>query len=126
MYILIKVGAQIGALNTIILVLLTAFLGLYLLRQEGFKTLFNARKKIQRAELPLEEVFAGLFLAVGGALLLTPGFVTDFIGFLCLFPFSRNFLITSISSYFFHSYGFKNKKENSNPDWIEGEYKKED
>ena len=81
MYVLIKVGTQIGAMTTIFLVLLTAFLGLFLLRQQGFRTLFNAKNKIQRAELPLEEIFAGFFLATGGALLLTPGFITDFIGF---------------------------------------------
>ena len=66
MYVLIKVGAQIGAMTTIFLVLLTAFAGLFLLRQQGFRTLFTAKTKIERSELPLEEIFAGIFLAVGG------------------------------------------------------------
>ena len=126
MYVLIKVGAQIGAMTTIFLVLLTAFVGLFLLRQQGFRTLFNAKTKIERAELPLEEIFAGIFLAIGGALLLTPGFITDFIGFLCLVPSTRKVLISLIVTYFFNSFSFypQNKKKKS--DWIEGEYKKED
>ena len=82
MYILIEVGGFIGALNTIGLVLLTALLGLMLLRQQGFRTLLNARNKLMQAEVPTEEIVTGIFLAVGGALLLTPGFVTDFIGFM--------------------------------------------
>ena len=113
MYVLIKVGAQIGAMTTIFLVLLTAFVGLFLLRQQGFRTLFNAKTKIERAELPLEEIFAGIFLAIGGALLLTPGFITDFIGFLCLVPSARKVLISLIVTYFFNSFSFspQNKKK---------------
>ena len=93
MYVLIKVGGSIGAFNTILLVLLTAFIGLILLRAEGFQTLFNARKKLQRSELPAQEIFSGFFLAIGGALLLTPGFITDVIGFLCIFPVTRTYIL---------------------------------
>ena len=96
MYILIEVGSFIGALNTIGLVLLTALLGLILLRQQGFRTLLNARNKLMQAELPAEEIVTGIFLAIGGALLLTPGFVTDFIGFMCLLPFTRRLLLSLI------------------------------
>ena len=126
MYVLIKVGAQIGALTTIFLVLLTAFVGLFLLRQQGFRTLFNAKTKIERSELPLEEIFAGIFLAVGGALLLTPGFITDFIGFLCLVPSTRKVLISLIVTYFFNSFSFSPQNKKKKSDWIEGEYKKEE
>ena len=126
MYVLIKVGAQIGAMTTIFLVLLTAFVGLFLLRQQGFRTLFNAKTKIERAELPLEEILAGIFLAIGGALLLTPGFITDFIGFLCLVPSTRKVLISLIVTYFFNSFSFSPQNKKKKSDWIEGEYKKEE
>ena len=92
MTILIKVGAVIGALNTIGLVLLTAIIGAALLRQQGLSTLLRANQRLNSGELPAKEVAEGLILAVGGALLLTPGFVTDGIGFLCLIPGSRHWL----------------------------------
>ena len=126
MYILIEVGGFIGALNTIGLVLLTALLGLILLRQQGFRTLLNARNKLMQAELPTEELVTGIFLAVGGALLLTPGFVTDFIGFMCLLPFTRIFLMSLIATSFFDVSGFSQKKEEKQGNWIEGEYKKDE
>jgi len=126
MYILIEVGGFIGALNTIGLVLLTALLGLILIRQQGFRTLLNARNKLMQAELPTEELVTGIFLAVGGALLLTPGFVTDFIGFMCLLPFTRSFLMSLIATSFFDVSGFSQKKEEKQSNWIEGEYKKDE
>ena len=126
MYILIEVGGFIGALNTIGLVLLTALLGLILLRQQGFRTLLNVRNKLMQAELPTEELVTGIFLAVGGALLLTPGFVTDFIGFMCLLPFTRSFLMSLIATSFFDVSGFSQKKEEKQGNWIEGEYKKDE
>ncbi|HKK56423.1 FxsA family protein [Marinobacter sp.] len=92
MTILIKVGVAIGALNTVGLVLLTAVIGAALLRQQGLSTLLKANQRLNSGELPAREVAEGLILAVGGALLLTPGFVTDGIGFLCLLPGSRHWL----------------------------------
>lgn len=92
MTILIKVGAVIGALNTIGLVLLTAVIGAGLLRQQGLATLLKANQRLNSGELPAKEVAEGLILAVGGALLLTPGFVTDTVGFLCLLPGTRHWL----------------------------------
>ena len=124
MYILIEVGSFIGAFNTIGLVLLTALLGLILLRQQGFQTLLNARNKLLQAELPTEEIVTGIFLAVGGALLLTPGFVTDFIGFMCLLPFTRRFLMSLIATSFFDVSVFSQQKDEKQNNWIEGEYKK--
>ena len=124
MYILIEVGSFIGAFYTIGLVLLTALLGLILLRQQGFQTLLNARNKLLQAELPTEEIVTGIFLAVGGALLLTPGFVTDFIGFMCLLPFTRRFLMSLIATSFFDVSVFSQQKDEKQSNWIEGEYKK--
>ncbi len=86
MYILILVGSQIGALTTIALVVLTATIGLWLFRREGFATLHNLQAKLNTNELPGRELLEGVMLLIGGALLLTPGFVTDSIGFVCLLP----------------------------------------
>tara|TARA_Y100000590_G_scaffold92544_1_gene104616 strand:- start:2995 stop:3375 length:381 start_codon:yes stop_codon:yes gene_type:complete len=125
MYILIKVGGVFGVFNTIALVLLTALIGIALLRHQGFRTLLNARNKIMQSELPAEEIIAGIFLAIGGVLLLTPGFVTDFIGFLFLVPFTRSWFITLIYSNFFFSSGFSHQNKREKTDWIEGDFKKE-
>ena len=84
MWVLINVGSQIGALATIALVLLTALIGVGLLREQGFETLLRGRQKLQSGELPTGEIAEGLILAVSGALLLTPGFITDVLGFLGL------------------------------------------
>ena len=92
MAVLIKVGGIIGVLNTIGLVLLTAVIGAWLLRQQGLATLLKANQRLNSGELPAKEVAEGLILAVGGALLLTPGFITDTFGFLCLLPGSRHWL----------------------------------
>lgn len=86
MYILIVVGSQIGALPTIGLVLLTAMLGLWLFRREGFATLQSLQEKMNRNEIPGRELLEGVMLLIGGALLLTPGFITDTVGFVCLLP----------------------------------------
>lgn len=89
MWVLIQVGQQIGALWTIALVLSTAFIGINLLRHQGLAILTSANWRIQAGQLPAQEILEGLMLAVGGALLLTPGFITDTFGFLLLLPFSR-------------------------------------
>ena len=96
MYLLLKVGALIGAGLTIGLVVLTAIIGSYLLRQQGVATLTNAQTRMNSGQMPATELFEGIFLAVGGALLLTPGFVTDTIGFACLIPFTRKALIQQV------------------------------
>ncbi|MCB1669351.1 MAG: FxsA family protein [Pseudomonadales bacterium] len=96
MWVLIKVGQHIGAAPTIGLVLLTAAVGYALLKQQGFETLFRARQKMASGELPAREMAEGLILAVSGALLLTPGFCTDAIGFVGLIPFTRRRLVNKI------------------------------
>ncbi|MDG0969329.1 MAG: FxsA family protein [Porticoccaceae bacterium] len=89
MWLLITVGTYIGALATITLVLLTALVGVALLREQGIATLWRGREKLQEGQLPTTEIAEGIILAVSGALLLTPGFVTDTIGFTGLIPFTR-------------------------------------
>ncbi len=86
MMILIEVGGVIGALPTVALVVLTATLGIWLLRLEGLATLHRVQSKLAEGILPETELLEGIMLLVGGALLLTPGFVTDAMGFVCLIP----------------------------------------
>ncbi|MEX1032545.1 MAG: FxsA family protein [Cellvibrionaceae bacterium] len=93
MWVLIEVGARIGALATIGLVLLTAVIGVGLLRYQGVATLLRANQRLRSGEIPATEMGEGIFLAVGGALLLTPGFVTDSVGFACLIPGIRRWLL---------------------------------
>lgn len=92
MYILIKVGAMIGGLYTIGLVLLTAIIGVSLLKKQGISTFMTAQQKMQTGQMPVTEMAEGLMLAVTGALLLTPGFVTDAFGFMLLTPVLRQYL----------------------------------
>lgn len=92
MYILIKVGGLIGGLYTIGLVLLTALIGVTLLKRQGLSTLMTAQQKMNSGQMPVTEMAEGLMLAIAGALLLTPGFVTDTIGFILLTPVLRQHL----------------------------------
>ena len=125
MYVLISVGSNIGAFNTILLVLLTALIGFALLRVQGFRTLINARNKLGMAQLPAEEMITGIFLAIGGALLLTPGFITDLFGLLCLVPVTRRFLL-KIALINLTGFGVVNESKGAvKKDWIEGEFDKE-
>lgn len=96
MVILIEVGGIIGALPTVGLVLLTAVIGAAMLRQQGAATLLRANQRMASGELPAQEMAEGILLAVGGALLLTPGFVTDTVGFACLIPFTRKWLTSYV------------------------------
>ncbi len=96
-YLLIKVGSAIGALATIAIVILTAVLGTWMLRSQGLSTLAKAQNRLSGGEVPAFEMMEGLALGVGGALLLTPGFITDAIGFVCLVPFTRRMLVQGLS-----------------------------
>jgi UPF0716 protein FxsA len=100
-------------------------IGLSLLRYQGFKTLVNARNKLEKAQLPTDEILTGIFLAVGGALLLTPGFVTDTFGLLSLIPTTRVFIINLFFSNLTTFQSPNMTKASSNNDWIEGEFKKD-
>ncbi|GAB0152788.1 FxsA family protein [Marinobacterium sp. BA1] len=91
--VLIQVGQAIGAWYTVGLVLLSAFIGVNMLRHQGLSTLARAQQRMDQGEVPGQEMAEGILLAVGGALLVTPGFVTDVIGFSCLIPAVRRALI---------------------------------
>ncbi len=95
-YLLIKVGDLIGALPTIALVVFTAVVGVWLLRRQGFATLAKAQQSMARGEVPATALFEGMMLFVAGALLLTPGFFTDTLGFILLIPFARQRIIAAI------------------------------
>ena len=92
-YVLIQVGQVIGALWTVLFVVLTAVIGVQLLRLQGLSTLMRAQQRMQGGQLPAEEMAEGIGLVVAGAFLLTPGFVTDALGFLLLVPAFRRWLI---------------------------------
>ena len=93
MWLLIQVGGFIGAVPTIAAVLLTAVIGLAMLRRQGLSTLLRVNQRIESGELPAQEMLEGIVLAVSGALLLTPGFFTDALGFAGLTPVLRQWLV---------------------------------
>lgn len=95
-YFLIQVGQVIGAAWTIFLVVATAVIGAFLLRLQGFQTLLRAQSVMAKAQIPAMEMMEGLCLLVSGALLLTPGFFTDTLGFLLLLPTLRRRVISHI------------------------------
>jgi UPF0716 protein FxsA len=92
-YLLIQVGTVIGVFSTILLVIATAVIGVFLLRQQGLSTLSRFQNNVDSGQLPARTLLEGVFLLIGGALLLTPGFFTDTIGFLCLLPPSRGLMV---------------------------------
>lgn len=132
--VLIEVGSVIGVLNTILAVLLTAVIGASLLRHQGLKTLFNANQKMKEGQMPVSEMGEGLMLAVAGALLLTPGFVTDIVGFLLLTPGVRQLMLKSVTarlvkgvgsqsaSFQYHYTEVRKASKGEDGDIIEGEY----
>jgi len=88
----LEVGGRIGALNTILMIVITAMIGTWLLRSQGLQTLQRAQESLNQNVFPVSEVFDGLCLLVAGGLLLTPGFVTDIVGFLLFVPAMRRIL----------------------------------
>ena len=113
-YLMIKVGGVIGALNTILLIFFTAITGVYFARMEGLKTLGSGFNQLIRNEIPIYELISGAALAFAALLLIFPGFLTDIIGFLLIIPLTRRIFINSIS------YKFNKKKVKT--DVIEGEF----
>ena len=108
-YLFIKIGSQIGAFNTISLIIITAVFGLYYAKYEGLNTLKSGVQQIVKNELPIYEIISGAALAFAALLLILPGFATDILGFLLIFPFTRKIL-------------FKKYKKNKSKNFIEGEY----
>ena len=100
LFLIIKVGQKIGAGNTILLIIFTGILGAYYARQQGFRVVANIQWKMEQGEVPGDDLVNGAMLLVGGALLITPGFITDFIGFSLIFPLTREILKTVIKREF--------------------------
>ena len=111
-YLFIEIGSKIGAVLTILLILSTAFIGIIYVRYEGFNTLRSAMGQLIKNEIPLFEIVSGAALVIGAFLLLLPGFLTDAIGLLLIFPITRKVIFKKVSS----KYKEKNK-------FIDGEYK---
>jgi UPF0716 protein FxsA len=95
LYLIIEVGSRIGAMWTVFIVIMTAIVGVQLLRIQGVNTLMRAQQNMKQGTMPAMEMMEGILLAVGGALLITPGFITDTLGFLCLIPVTRRAMINA-------------------------------
>jgi len=91
-YLFIKIGGAVGALNTVILVVLTAFFGAYVARMQGLQTMYRVQTSLQQGIMPKEELIDALLIFVAGMVLLTPGFLTDAFGLFLLYPLTRDFL----------------------------------
>ncbi len=114
-YLFIKIGAKIGAFNTILLILITAITGIIYARYEGLNTLRSAYSQIIKQETPAYEIISGAAIAFAALLLIIPGFATDIIGFLIIFPITRKLILGKVST--------KIKKRESNKNnFIDGEF----
>ena len=96
-YLFIKVGSEIGALNTILLILTTAVIGIWYARYEGFNTLRSGMSQLVKNQLPLYEIVSGAAIAFAALLLILPGFATDVIGILLVFPITRKIILSKYS-----------------------------
>ena len=117
-YLFIKVGSEIGAVNTILLILTTAIVGIWYARYEGFNTLRSGMSQLVKNELPLYEIVSGAAIAFAALLLILPGFATDIIGILLVFPITRKIILSKYSKK-----NYSKKKSNiKEKNYIEGEY----
>ena len=115
-YLFIKIGASIGALNTVLLIIVTAFIGIYYAKAEGLNNLNQGLRKMVKNEIPAYELISGALIGIGAIFLIIPGFATDFFGFLIIFPPTRKLI--------FKKFSVKNKNESvKDKDYIDGEYK---
>ena len=115
-YLLIKIGSQIGAITTILLIFTTAVVGVYYAKYEGLNTLKSGFLQLSRNESPTYEVISGAAIAFAALLLIIPGFMTDIIGFLLIFPMSRKFIFSKISKKYQYKENLKKK------DYIDGDF----
>ena len=114
-YLLIKIGSQIGAITTILLIFTTAFVGIYYAKYEGLNTLKAGFNQLRQNETPTYEMLSGAAIAFAAVLLIIPGFVTDVLGFLLIFPLSRSLIFNGLFK--------KNKNiKPKNNNFIEGEF----
>ena len=114
-YLFIKIGSQIGAITTILLIFITAILGIYYARYEGLNTLKAGFSQLNKQETPAYEVISGAAIAFAALLLIIPGFATDIIGFFLIFPVSRRIIINKLSKKF-------STKRNTKNNFIDGEF----
>ena len=114
-YLFIKIGSQIGALTTITLIFVTAILGIIYARYEGLNTLRSAFVQLVKNEIPVYEIISGAAITFAALLLIVPGFATDIIGFLLIFPFTRKIFLKAFTKK-------KWKNETNKKDYIEGEF----
>tara|TARA_B100001093_G_scaffold471758_1_gene494296 strand:+ start:1414 stop:1839 length:426 start_codon:yes stop_codon:yes gene_type:complete len=114
-YLFIKIGSQIGAFNTIFLIFLTAIIGIYYARYEGLNTFRSGFLQIVKNEVPAYEIISGAAIAFGAILLIIPGFATDILGFLLIFPITRKLVFGSLSKKF-------KKNETKKNNFIDGEF----
>ena len=121
-YLFIKIGSEIGAFTTISLIFLTAIIGVYYVRYEGLNTLKSGVTQLYKNQMPLFELMSGAALAIAAILLILPGFATDILGFLIIFPFTRRLIFKLITK------KEKNKKDEVQikDDLIEGEFEDKD
>ena len=98
--IFITVGSNIGVLNTIAIILITALVGIFLVRRRGLSLLFNARQNMSEGMMPTEEIKGGIFLLISGLLLITPGFFTDCVGFVVFLKPIQDFIALRAKNYF--------------------------
>ena len=115
-YLLIKIGSQIGAITTIMLIFTTAIVGIYYAKYEGLNTIKSGFLQLNKNEVPVFEVLSGAAIAFAALLLIIPGFVTDVLGFLIIFPTSRKFIFTKIIK----NQNYKKEEKNN---FIDGEFK---
>jgi UPF0716 protein FxsA len=113
-YLFIKIGSQIGAFNTIFLIFLTAFFGIIYARYEGFNALKSGMSQLVRNQLPVYEIISGAALAFAALLLILPGFATDLLGLLIVFPPTRKLIFKKVST--------KQRAKTKKQDFINGEY----
>ena len=114
-YLFIKIGSQIGAFNTVLLILITAVLGVTYARYEGFNTIKSGMSQLIKNELPVYELFSGATLAFAAILLIIPGFATDLIGLLLIIPFTRKIILNKFIKR-------KNYKKKNDTEYIDGDY----
>jgi len=114
-YLFIKIGAQIGALTTILLIFITAILGVYYARYEGLNTLKAGFTQLRKQETPAYEVISGATIAFAALLLIIPGFATDILGFFLIFPITRKIILKKFSKKF-------SPKKNTKNNFIDGEF----
>ena len=123
-YALIVLGGSIGAFNTILWIFFSGIMGLYLLRNQGLKTLLDIQSKKSVFEPTADNFLKTIFTPIGGFFLLIPGFITDIIGILILLPITRIFILGLLFSYL-RPIGQGTGTNKNNGDWIEGEYRKD-